>query len=337
MRTKREVREWTKSQKEQGRTVVLVPTMGGLHKGHVQLIEHAATLAPDAAVLVSIYVNPTQFAPNEDFDSYPRDVSADLSAIGASAAPDNAACVAAFVPHDLYANDGGADDQSEDALPLSVQTHVVPNGALAAGLCGQSRPHFFQGVCTVVLKLLNCTQADVAVFGEKDFQQLTIVREMVRQLDVPVRIESGPLLRDDDSLALSSRNLNLPPDARAAAARSLPVSMLAFAKAAADDAARPLPADAPAPPPTWSVASGIEAEVARACADEGGDVDYVSVVDGTTLQPLGGVKDGHSSHPLPEGWTRALPPGARLCAAVTYGGVRLLDNVELRASGESGM
>lgn len=340
LRTKKDMRKWAAEQHARGARVILVPTMGGLHAGHISLIDHAASVCANEgdAIVVSVYVNPAQFAPHEDFDTYPRNLDDDVRLIAETKATEH---LAVFAPQDMYADEEEDDDNvqpnarlaaerdADSAMPSTLKTHVVPCGSLAAGLCAESRPHFFGGVCTVVLKLFNVTSADVAVFGEKDFQQLCIVRAMVRHLDVPVRVESAPLVRDDDLLALSSRNRGLSEDARLAASSSLPVSMLSVSAAAEADRALTLPADAPPPPPTWEVASCLEARIAKACSEAGGEVDYVTAVDRETLQPIGSVKGCSADIELPDGWTRALPEGARMCAAVVYGGVRLLDNVAL--------
>ena len=183
--------------REGGRTIALVPTMGALHEGHLGLVRRADTLADHAAA--SIFVNPTQFAPNEDFADYPRTEATDLRML------EEAGCALAYLP-----------DPAE-MYPPGEETRVVP-GALAAPLEGASRPGFFTGVCTVVAKLFAHVRPDAAVFGEKDYQQLLVVRRMEADLGLGVRVVGVPIARDPDGLALSSRNRYLSRGERKAAA-----------------------------------------------------------------------------------------------------------------------
>lgn len=173
--------------------LALVPTMGYLHRGHTQLIEHATQHAD--VVAISIFVNPMQFGPKEDLASYPRDLLGDLAKAEAAGA------ALAFVPAD------------GSMYPQGFQTRVEVT-ELTRGLCGASRPEHFRGVTTVVLKLFNLAQPHVAVFGEKDYQQLATIRRMVRDLDVPVEVRSIPTVREADGLAMSSRNALLTPEQR---------------------------------------------------------------------------------------------------------------------------
>lgn len=166
-----------------------VPTMGNLHDGHLSLIRQARTLVgPDVPVVASIFVNRLQFGPNEDFDRYPRTLARDCELL------EGAGCDLVFAPdeHELY--------------PAPQTFKVVPDAALADLLEGHFRPGFFTGVCTVVMKLLQCVQPQVAVFGRKDYQQLMVIRRMVEQFAMPVRIVAADTARADDGLALSSRN-----------------------------------------------------------------------------------------------------------------------------------
>lgn len=166
-----------------------VPTMGNLHDGHLSLIRQARTLVgPDVPVVASIFVNRLQFGPNEDFDRYPRTLARDCELL------EGAGCDLVFAPdeHELY--------------PAPQTFKVVPDPALADLLEGHFRPGFFTGVCTVVMKLLQCVQPQVAVFGRKDYQQLMVIRRMVEQFAMPVHIVAGDTARADDGLALSSRN-----------------------------------------------------------------------------------------------------------------------------------
>ena len=185
-------RAWHKA----GDDIALVPTMGYYHAGHEDLMAHGRTLGK--RLVVSLFVNPTQFGPDEDLDAYPRDAERD-AAIAASHGAD-----VLFMPEpgSMYA-------------PDHATWVEVPD--LAKGLCGQTRPIHFRGVCTVVLKLFMLSAADVAVFGQKDWQQQAILRRMVRDLNLPVRIETLPIVRESDGLALSSRNVYLAPEERAQA------------------------------------------------------------------------------------------------------------------------
>ncbi len=179
-----------------GKTIGLVPTMGFLHAGHLQLMRQAAQNAD--AVVATIFVNPTQFGANEDLSRYPRDLERDLALLR----DEGVAAVFTPSPEEMYLP--GADT-------------IVDVPSLSGILQGALRPGHFQGVATVVSKLFNITQPDVAVFGEKDYQQLALIRKMVRDLDVPVRIIGHPTAREDDGLAMSSRNVRLSPAQRAAA------------------------------------------------------------------------------------------------------------------------
>jgi pantoate--beta-alanine ligase len=178
-----------------GETVALVPTMGALHAGHLTLVRRARKRAE--RVIVSIFVNPTQFAPNEDFSSYPRSLATDLAmleGVDAVWAPD-----------------------IETMYPQGFATQIVPQGPAKAGLEDAFRPHFFNGVATVVAKLLIQCAPDLAFFGEKDFQQLKVVTRLAHDLDLPVKIVGVPIVREPDGLAMSSRNAYLSTAERAVA------------------------------------------------------------------------------------------------------------------------
>lgn len=230
-------------------TVGLIPTMGALHDGHLSLVQ-AALQDCDHAV-TTIFVNPTQFAPSEDFEAYPRDEADDLAKLTALAAD------LAFVPpvEEMYAD--------------GFSTSVAVSG-LTDGLCGASRPHFFGGVATVVTKLLLQALPDKAFFGEKDYQQLQVVTRMARDLDIPVEIVGVPTVRETDGLAMSSRNWYLSPEERAAAPALFKV--LNEIAAAMDKGAEAAPA---------------VAEGRRALEDAGfGPIDYIEVCDAVSLEPL---------------------------------------------------
>jgi len=177
----------------QGQTVGLVPTMGALHEGYLSLVRQCRQLCD--VVAVSIFVNPTQFSPHEDFARYPRDLAADLAALR----PCGVDLVLAPSDRQMYPPDC---------------TSVVQPPRVAEGLEGDFRPQHFQGVTTIVTKLLHLARADVAVFGQKDYQQLTVLRQMAKDLNLPTQIVMGPTVREDDGLALSSRNRYLSPEQR---------------------------------------------------------------------------------------------------------------------------
>ncbi|MGY0778347.1 pantoate--beta-alanine ligase [Azospirillum argentinense] len=256
-----------------GKTVALVPTMGALHDGHLALVRRARELADQ--VVASVFVNPTQFAPHEDFDRYPRDEAGDSRKLA------SAGC------HLLYAPTVRAMYPEGFATAISV-------GGPAEGLCGTFRPQMFGGVALVVTKLFLQAQPDVAVFGEKDYQQLMVIRRFARDLDIPVRVEGLPTVREADGLAMSSRNAYLSADERARAPEL---------NRALRDAATALAGGAEA-------ATALEAVRTRITAAGFGSIDYVELRDADTLVPV----------------TRAERP-ARLLAAAWMGKARLLDNV----------
>lgn len=193
LKTIKDLRKTVDSWRNDNEIIVLVPTMGALHEGHLSLVKLAKETGD--RTVVSIFVNPAQFAPHEDFDSYPREHDKDLDQL----AELNVDLV--FMP------------PRNEVYPETFSTHVTVEG-LSDGLCGASRPHFFGGVSTVVAKLLNQCRPDVAIFGEKDFQQLLVIRRMASDLDMNVEILGGPIVREDDGLAMSSRNAYLTPEQR---------------------------------------------------------------------------------------------------------------------------
>jgi pantoate--beta-alanine ligase len=263
--------------------VLFVPTMGALHDGHATLVREARKLAgKEAAVAVSIFVNPLQFGPNEDFDRYPRTLEADMALC------ETAGADMVFAPSvkEVY-----HPDRSIQILEKSLSTV----------LCGASRPGHFDGVCTVVAKLFNLVQPDEAVFGKKDYQQLAIIRRMVRDLDFPVTLHGVETVREVDGLAMSSRNRYLSAEERAQA------SALRAALVKAREA--------------WQegvtgsnrLLSLIHEHLSTAAPL--GREDYVSLVDQQTLQPL-----------------ELARPGSLIALAVFFDRARLIDNIELDKS-----
>ena len=233
-----------------GWTVGFVPTMGALHEGHAALVRAAREASN--FVVVSIFVNPAQFGPHEDFARYPRTLEADQKLCGEAGAD------LIFAP------------PAEEMYPANSVT-FVDVGKLGEHLCGASRPGHFRGVCTVVLKLFNVVRPEVAHFGAKDYQQARIIQQMVRDLNVPVAVRVEPTVREADGLALSSRNRYLSAEERAAAPRLYRALRGVRSRALAGevDAAR--------------LESALAAELA---AIPGARVDYARVVDAQTLQPL---------------------------------------------------
>jgi pantoate--beta-alanine ligase len=196
LKTKAQMQAWSAAQKRQGKSISFVPTMGYLHKGHVSLLALGKPLSDE--LVLSIFVNPTQFGPNEDLDAYPSNIENDLDLAR------QAGVTAVFLP-----------DKNEMYGP-DYQTHVSLD-YLPQYLCGRSRPVHFGGVATVVTKLFNIVMPDVAVFGKKDFQQLAIIRQMVADLDFNIQIIGGEIIREEDGLAMSSRNAYLTPEQRKSA------------------------------------------------------------------------------------------------------------------------
>ncbi|MFW5996935.1 MAG: pantoate--beta-alanine ligase [Lentisphaeria bacterium] len=261
-------REW----RGKGETVALVPTMGYLHEGHLELIRLARNQA--GKVVVSIFVNPSQFAPGEDYEDYPRDFSRDQEL-----------CRKEGV--DLIFNPA-----VEEMYEADFSTWVVEE-KLSANLCGKSRPGHFRGVTTIVCKLFNATLPDVAVFGQKDAQQALIIERMVRDLNFPVEIVLAPIVRDEDGLAVSSRNVYLSAEQRRRAlslSRGLQKAVTAF-----------------------TTGERRAAELIKIVRDElesaDAAVDYVELVDRSTLQPVTVVEQA-----------------SLLAVAAFFGGTRLIDN-----------
>jgi pantoate--beta-alanine ligase len=273
------LREWLASRGSVPR--VLVPTMGALHRGHTRLFDRARTEAESLGggdVVATIFVNPTQFGPNEDFDAYPRPLEADLARCREHGVD------AVFAPSasEMYAGD---------------RSITVTENRLSTSLCGASRPGHFDGVCTVVAKLFLLTRPDVAVFGEKDYQQLAVIRRMVRDLDFPIRIVGAATVREPDGLALSSRNVYLTPEQRAQA----PLLQKALAETARGIGEGRLVS--PGEARDFFLAEFAAATLAR--------LDYFEIVEASTLEPL--VSFDHGA--------------PRLITAAFFGKTRLIDNL----------
>jgi pantoate--beta-alanine ligase len=274
VRTVADLRAHVAGWRKAGLSIALVPTMGALHEGHLSLV-HLAKAKADR-VIVTLFVNPTQFAPHEDFDTYPRSEESDVALL------QEAQCDL------LYAPDAAVMYGPGFATSIAVS-------GVSAPLDGLARPHFFGGVATVVAKLLIQAAPDVAIFGEKDYQQLQVIKRMVADLDLPVTIVGAPTARATDGLALSSRNAYLTPAQRRIAGQ-LNVIMAKAAKAIADGGS----------------ISEAEREGHEALTAVGFDsIDYFEFRDAVDLRRLG---DG-----LPEG-------EPRLFAAVWLGKTRLIDN-----------
>lgn len=266
-----------------GRRIALVPTMGALHDGHLRLVEEAVRHAD--LVAVSIFVNPTQFGPGEDFDAYPRDLRTDTERLRAQGIAD---VVFAPGPSDVYP--GGEDDAASTALVW------VSVNRLGEHLCGASRPGHFRGVTTIVTKLLIICRPHVAVFGLKDAQQFFMIRRLVEELHLSVDIVGVPTVREEDGLAMSSRNRYLTiQERREAVALSRAVQSAREAIEAGERDAE-------------VVRSRMRKELWQATA---GNVDYAEIVETDTLQPV--------SHLRP-GWT------VLAAVAVQFGEARLIDN-----------
>jgi pantoate--beta-alanine ligase len=260
---------------QSGEYIAFVPTMGYLHDGHLSLIRMAKEYAD--TVVVSIFVNPSQFGPNEDLDAYPRDFERDEKL-----------CREAGTDFLFYPN--------PENMYLDGHSLWLSEESLSTVLCGASRPGHFRGVCTIVAKLLNIVQPDYMVLGEKDAQQLRVLRRMVRDLNFPVQIIAAPTVREADGLAMSSRNKYLTPAERKEAVclfQSLEKAQTLFAAGERD-------------------AKTIQAAVRAVIETTSGKVDYIELVDNETLQPV-----------------QALEKPALLALAVKFSGARLIDNTVL--------
>lgn len=271
------MKEWSLAAKKAGGKIAFVPTMGALHEGHCSLLREGRKLADN--LVLSLFVNPAQFGPDEDFKKYPRDLEGDLAKAKACGVD------AVFVPI------------AEEIYPEGSRTFVEV-GVLGDLLCGASRPGHFRGVATVVLKLFNIVQPDIALFGQKDFQQLRVIEQMVADLNLPVQIVGMPIVREPDGLAMSSRNRYLSPEERKAAL-ALPASLAHAQKLVGRGMRDPV-----------EIVRSV-----RRFLEEAGPVriDSVSLCDPKTLRPLSEAR---------------LP--ALLAIACLVGKTRLIDNCLLR-------
>ena len=277
MRTLGTVAEAVEFRRNCSSHVAFVPTMGALHAGHAALIDATRVRAgKNGTVVVSIFVNPTQFGAKEDLANYPRTLEADLKICAERGAD------AVFVP------------TADEIYPPGDATFIEET-ALSRGLCGAQRPGHFRGVCTVVAKLFNIVRPDAAIFGEKDFQQLAVVRRMVRDLFFGIEVVGHPTVREADGLAMSSRNRYLSPDERARAAH-FPAALTSAAK-------------------ETNPAAIISKAADLITRGTGSSPEYVAVVDAETLEPL-----------------QTLDRAAVLAAAVKIGQTRLIDNVRIAPS-----
>ena len=250
-----EMQSFSKKLRKEGKTIGIVPTMGCLHEGHLSLIDMARFRAD--AVVVTIFVNPAQFGPGEDFEKYPRNFERDRQLCEAGKAD------AVFAP------------SPEEMYPENASTWVTEE-LLSKGLCGRSRPGHFRGVSTVVAKLFNATLPDMAVFGQKDAQQVAVIKRMVRDLNFPLEIIVAPIVREKDGLALSSRNKYLSPDERK---RALSISQALFS-ASRDIKGGKLNLE--------EVINRIKSEISAS----GGKIDYLEAVDTDTLKPVNKKEGG---------------------------------------------
>ena len=274
LRTVASLRRAIHSGRRPAQTIALVPTMGALHSGHLKLVNEAKKRA--RRVVVSIFVNPTQFAPTEDFGSYPRTFETDVKAL------------AALNVHAVWA------PTAAEMYPEGFATRLAPGGAALAGLEDRFRPHFFGGVATVVAKLFTQVQPDFALFGQKDYQQLRVVTQMAKDLDLPLKVVGIPTVREKDGLAMSSRNVYLSEAERAVA----PVLHRTL-KASAARIKRGEPIE--------MVMEEGGPEIRRA----GFVLDYFEARHALTLKPIASLKEGP----------------VRLLVAGKIGKTRLIDNI----------
>ncbi len=276
------MRAWSHERRRAGRSIAFVPTMGALHDGHVALVRRAQEIADE--VVVSIFVNPLQFDRADDFDRYPRPIDADV-----------ARCEALGVDA-VYA------PTAATMYPAGFQTTVTV-GDLATTMEGASRPGHFDGVATVVTKLFAAVGPDAAVFGEKDFQQLAIIRRVTADLDLGIDIVGHPIVRESDGVAMSSRNARLGPEERAAAS-VVPAALREAVGSAGEPSSTP--------------DRIIETAMARLRVEPLVSVDYVAVFDSSHLTSIATIEPA-----------QRRPGKVRIATAVFIGDVRLIDNCDL--------
>ncbi len=262
----------------QGKKIALVPTMGNLHAGHASLMDIARPLAD--VLIVSVFVNPTQFGPNEDYDKYPRTLEADKQVCEAHGVD------IVFAP-------------ANETIYFSDASTFVNEHSCSQGLCGRSRPIHFRGVCTVVNLLFNLAQPNVAVFGQKDAQQVAVLKRMVRDLHIPVELVVGPIVRESDGLALSSRNQYLSARERAAAPRIQAVLRELAEKATVEKDA--------------SVLSRYFTE--SLAKDDIFDAEYIEIVNNSTMLPVEKIEYGNTL--------------VAVAVRMTESRTRLIDNIVL--------
>jgi len=264
-----------KKLKKNGQTIGFVPTMGYLHEGHLSLVRLARKKCD--FLVVSIFVNPTQFGPGEDLEKYPRDINRDLKLLKKERVD------LVFIP------------SVREIYPEDYKTYVYVE-ELSKLLCGRSRPHHFRGVTTIVLKLFNIVEPEIAVFGKKDFQQAVIIKKMVKDLNLDIKIITGKIIREKDGLAMSSRNTYLTPEQR----RCAPIiyESLKWIQNAYQKGLR--------------TPKKAAAEIERMIKEKGGKIDYIEIVDKDTLKPV-----------------KRLRRGTLVAVAVFFGKTRLIDNTIL--------
>lgn len=272
------LRAEARKRKGSGQKIVLVPTMGALHEGHLSLVKLAKQYSD--TVVVSIFVNPTQFGEGEDYEAYPREVEKDIAML------EKEGVALIYTPSEA------------EVYPAGKQVDIFADTELAKGLCGGNRPGHFDGVVTVVARLFEHSMADISIFGEKDFQQLQIIRKMTQDEAIDIEIIGAPILREETGLAMSSRNAYLNECERKVAAQlhyqlqQVANALPAQGREALDTAAEAL------------LVAGFDA------------VDYIEWVDAVTLQP-----------------TDSLQKDGRLLAAARLGKTRLIDNIALKGRG----
>ncbi|XP_068643660.1 pantoate--beta-alanine ligase [Aristolochia californica] len=309
IKDKDQMRSWSRSTRSQGNVLALVPTMGYLHDGHLSLIRQAQKQAE--IIVVSIYVNPAQFSPSEDLSTYPSDFDGDLKKLREIGVD------AVFHPQNLYdyGSCGETINESVDKMEFTEQGErkvlscIEDKGEgrlghetwirierLEKGLCGKSRPVFFRGVTTVVAKLFNIVEPDIAIFGKKDYQQWRIICRMVRDLDFGIQVIGSDVVRETDGLAMSSRNVHLTPEEREKAL-SISQSLLKAKFVALKG---------------QTSCTQLRNSLVQAITDSGGRVDYAEIVDQETLVAVDEIK-----------------APVVFCVAAWFGKVRLIDNVEI--------